>query len=87
MKGYLLGYGYMGYLPSDGKYHEFETEEAYKEYYIEYEEAQSSSFSRDLCMLLYRIGGIKHEEDYESSDYSNYKCRAYGWNFWIIQLY
>lgn len=87
MKGYLLGYGYMGYLPSDGKYHEFETEEAYKEYYIEYEEAQSSSFSHDLCMLLYRIGGIKHEEDYESSDYSNYKCCAYGWNFWIIQLY
>lgn len=37
MKGYLLGYSYMGYLPSDGKYHEFETEEAYKEYYIEYE--------------------------------------------------
>lgn len=38
MKGYLVFGSYMGYLPSDGKYHEFETEEEYKEYYRENEE-------------------------------------------------
>ena len=39
MKGYCVGYGYMGYLPSDGEYHLFETEGEYKAYYIENEEA------------------------------------------------
>ena len=38
MKGYWLGYGYMGYLPSDGMYHEFETEDEYKACYREDEE-------------------------------------------------
>lgn len=38
MKGYWSGYDYMGYLPSDGEYHKFENEGAYKEYYRENEE-------------------------------------------------
>lgn len=39
MKGYWSGTGFMGYLPSDGKYHEFENEGSYAEYYREYEES------------------------------------------------
>lgn len=31
MKGYLVGYGYMGYIPSQGKYILFATEAEYVE--------------------------------------------------------
>ena len=39
MKGYWLGFSYMGYLPSEGKYCEFENEEEYITYFRTYEES------------------------------------------------
>ena len=38
MKGYTVGCGYMGYIPSEGVYQLFETEDAYKAYILEIEE-------------------------------------------------
>lgn len=35
MKGYVVAYGYMGYLPTDGKYLLFSTEEEYIDIYEE----------------------------------------------------
>lgn len=35
MKGYLISTGYMGYVPSEKRYIEFPTEEAYKEYLMD----------------------------------------------------
>ena len=37
MKGYIVASGYMGYLPSVGKYLLFATEEEYIEVFEEYE--------------------------------------------------
>lgn len=38
MKGYTTNCGYMGYIPSEGIYRLFETEDEYKNYIIETEE-------------------------------------------------
>ena len=38
MKGYYNDDCYMGYLPSEGKYDKFETEDEYTSYYREFEE-------------------------------------------------
>ena len=38
MKGYAVSDGYMGYLPSEGRYEKFETEDEYTSYYREFEE-------------------------------------------------
>ena len=38
MKGYTIDVGYMGYVPSEGKYRLFETDDAYKQYILETEE-------------------------------------------------
>lgn len=35
IKGYYNGFAYMGYIPSLGKYQQFESETAYKNYLIE----------------------------------------------------
>lgn len=35
MKGYYISNAYMGYIPSVGKYCQFESETAYKNYLIE----------------------------------------------------
>lgn len=35
MKGYYISNAYMGYIPSVGKYWQFESENAYKNYLIE----------------------------------------------------
>lgn len=35
MKGYLVWYGYMGYMPNLGKYILFDTETEYREMYEE----------------------------------------------------
>lgn len=35
MKGYYVSNAYMGYIPSVGKYQQFESESAYKNYLIE----------------------------------------------------
>lgn len=35
MKGYYNGYAYMGYIPSLGKYWQFESETEYKEFLAE----------------------------------------------------
>lgn len=32
MKGYYVSYAYMGYIPSIGKYQQFESETAYKNF-------------------------------------------------------
>ena len=38
MKGYTVSSGYMGYIPSEGIYRLFETDDAYKKYILECEE-------------------------------------------------
>lgn len=38
MKGYTVGSGYMGYIPSEGKYQLFETDDEHAEYIREMEE-------------------------------------------------
>ena len=38
MKGYNVSIGYMGYVPSEGGYQLFESEDGYKEYIIEMRE-------------------------------------------------
>jgi hypothetical protein len=35
MKGYYVSNAYMGYIPSIGKYQQFESETAYRNYLIE----------------------------------------------------
>ena len=35
MKGYYVSTAYMGYIPSIGKYQQFESETAYRNYLIE----------------------------------------------------
>ena len=39
MKGYWICGDYMGYLPSEGEYCRFDTEEEYVSYYREFEES------------------------------------------------
>lgn len=39
MKGYYNGTSYMGYLPSEGRYREFESEEEYVTYFRTCEES------------------------------------------------
>lgn len=38
-------------------------------------------------MVLYEKGGIKHEEDYESSNWCCYRCCIDICYFWVIQIY
>jgi hypothetical protein len=38
MKGYVVGSGYMGYIPQDGMYHLYATESDYIEDYEEHEQ-------------------------------------------------
>lgn len=38
MKGYNIDCGYMGYVPSEGVYRLFDTEDDYKQYILENEE-------------------------------------------------
>lgn len=39
MKGYYNDDCYMGYLPSNGEYFRFDTDDEYAEYYRDFEEA------------------------------------------------
>jgi hypothetical protein len=38
MKGYLVGFGYMGWIPQENRYRLFATEEEYREIFSSYSE-------------------------------------------------
>ena len=42
MKGYLISYGYKGYLEDEKKYQEFPTEDEYREYYEEFVDVETN---------------------------------------------